>query len=103
MSDGLSDGFIRRDGDDYAQAFARLLPRGEAWSRDPDSDRLQARLAALVEQSAAGSEPIPETFAKVRAAALEAAGRSPSPAGRAEPILAGSTEGRPRLTEPWFC
>jgi hypothetical protein len=30
-------------------------------------------------------------------------GRSPSPAGRAEPILAGSTEGRPRLTEPWFC
>jgi hypothetical protein len=40
---------------------------------------------------------------KVRAAALAAAGRSPSPAGRAEPILAGSTEGRPRLTEPWFC
>ncbi|MBA3262194.1 MAG: radical SAM protein, partial [Thermoleophilaceae bacterium] len=70
---------------------------------DPDSDRLQARLAALVEQSAAGSEPIIETFVKVRAAALEAAGRSPSPAGRAEPILAGSTEGRPRLTEPWFC
>ena len=70
---------------------------------DPDSDRLQARLAALVEQSTAGSEPIPETFAKVRAAALQAAGRSPSPAGRAAPILAGSTEGRPRLTEPWFC
>src|SRR4051794_19160390 len=70
---------------------------------DPDSDRLQARLAALVQQSAAGSEPIPETFAKVRAAALHAAGRSPSPAGRAHPILAGSTEGRPRLTEPWFC
>src|SRR6266536_2361562 len=70
---------------------------------DPDSDRLQARLAALVEQSAAGSEPIPETFAKVRAAALQAAGRSPSPADRAAPILAGSTEGRPRLTEPWFC
>ena len=70
---------------------------------DPDSDRLQARLAALVEQSAAAAEPIPETFAKVRAAALQAAGRSPSPASRAEPILAGSTEGRPRLTEPWFC
>src|SRR5215207_2654397 len=70
---------------------------------DPDSDRLQARLAALVQQSAAGSEPIPETLAKVRAAALQAAGRSPSPAGRDEPILAGSTEGRPRLTEPWFC
>src|ERR671922_195551 len=60
---------------------------------DPDSDRLQARLAALVQQSAAGSEPIPETFAKVRAAALQAAGRSTSPAGRRTPILAGSTEG----------
>ena len=74
------------------------------WSAaDSDADRLQVRLAALVQQSAAGSEPIPETFAKVRAAALEAAGQSPSPAGRAEPILACSTEGRPRLTEPWFC
>ena len=72
-------------------------------SSDPDSDCLQARLAAIVEQSAAGSEPILDTFAKVRAAALEAAGRSPSPAGRPEPVLAGSTEGRPRLTEPWFC
>src|SRR5680860_422423 len=47
---------------------------------DPDSDRLQGRLAALVEQSAASSEPIIETFVKVRGAALEAAGRSPSPA-----------------------
>src|SRR5215212_2429086 len=70
---------------------------------DPDTDRLQARLAALVAPSAAGYEPIPETFAKVRAAALQAAERSPSPASRAAPILAGSTEGRPRLTEPWFC
>jgi hypothetical protein len=70
---------------------------------DPDSERLQARLAALVEQSAAGSEPILDTFVKVRTAALEAAGRSPSPTRRAEPIPAGSTEGRPRLTEPWFC
>jgi radical SAM superfamily enzyme YgiQ (UPF0313 family) len=76
---------------------------GYRWvAADPESDRLQARLAALVEQSAAGSEPIPETFAKVRAAALEAAGLPPSGAG-AEPIPAGSTEGRPRLTEPWFC
>jgi radical SAM superfamily enzyme YgiQ (UPF0313 family) len=70
---------------------------------DPESDRLQARLAALVQQSTAASEPIPRTFSKVRAAALQAAGHPPSPAGRAEPILAGSVEGRPRLTEPWFC
>jgi hypothetical protein len=52
---------------------------------DPESDRLQARLAALVQQSAAACETIPRTFEKVRAAALQAAGRSPSPAGRTEP------------------
>jgi radical SAM superfamily enzyme YgiQ (UPF0313 family) len=68
-----------------------------------DSERLQARLAALVEQSAAASEPIAETFAKVRAAALQAAGRPAPRAAHADAILAGSTEGRPRLTEPWFC
>jgi len=37
----MSDGFIRRDGEDYAQAFARLLPTGEAWSRDPDGVLMQ--------------------------------------------------------------
>ncbi len=35
------DAFIRRDGEDYAQAFARLLPTGEAWSRDPDGCLMQ--------------------------------------------------------------
>lgn len=33
----MSDVHIRRDGADYAEAFARLLPVGPAWSRDPDS------------------------------------------------------------------
>ena len=37
----MSDAFIRRDGEDYAQAFARLLPTGEAWSRDPASTLMQ--------------------------------------------------------------
>lgn len=37
----MSDAFIRRDGDDYAEAFAALLPTGEAWSRDPDSTLMQ--------------------------------------------------------------
>lgn len=36
-----SDTFIRRDGEDYAEAFARLLPTGEAWSRDPDGCLMQ--------------------------------------------------------------
>lgn len=37
----MSDTFIRRDGADYAEAFARLLPTGEAWSRDPDATLMQ--------------------------------------------------------------
>lgn len=37
----MSDAFIRRDGEDYAEAFARLLPTGEAWSRDPASTLMQ--------------------------------------------------------------
>jgi len=72
-----------------------------AWSAsDPMVDLLQARLAALTEQAATAGEPAPETFARVWAAAREIAGFE------AEPALAipqGSTEGRPRLTEPWFC
>jgi uncharacterized protein YmfQ (DUF2313 family) len=31
---GWSD-FIRRDGDDYGSAFTELLPRGQAWPREP--------------------------------------------------------------------
>ena len=67
---------------------------------DPMIDLLQARLAAITEQAAAAADPAHETFGRVRAAALEVAGMG------AEPPLAiqqGSTEGRPRLTEPWFC
>ncbi|WP_267355593.1 MULTISPECIES: putative phage tail protein [unclassified Methylobacterium] len=37
----MSDAFIRRDGGDYAQAFANLLPTGAAWSRDPASTLMQ--------------------------------------------------------------
>lgn len=42
-------------------------------------------------------------FSRVRAAAYEAAGRADGPARRPEPVLCGSVEARPRLTEPWFC
>jgi uncharacterized protein YmfQ (DUF2313 family) len=31
------DRHVRRSGDDYAQAFLSLLPKGQAWPRDPDS------------------------------------------------------------------
>jgi uncharacterized protein YmfQ (DUF2313 family) len=38
-AEGLAgwSGFIRRDGDDYAHASQELLPRGQAWPREPDS------------------------------------------------------------------
>jgi radical SAM superfamily enzyme YgiQ (UPF0313 family) len=70
-------------------------------SADPAADQLQARLSALVEQSAAAHESPGLTFARIRAAVSEATGET----DRSEPqaIPMGSTEGRPRITEPWFC
>jgi hypothetical protein len=65
---------------------------------DPRCDELQVRLAALVEGSIAAGEPPLRSFERVRAAVLDVAGLPDE--GQ---ILAGSVEGRPRLTEPWFC
>jgi radical SAM superfamily enzyme YgiQ (UPF0313 family) len=62
-------------------------------------DELQQRLASLISASVASDEPIRRTFARIRDQVYESAGR-PRPS---EPLPAGSTEGRPRLTEPWFC
>ena len=70
-------------------------------SADPAADRLQGRLSALVQQSAAAQEAPGLTFARIRAAVREATGEPASPEPEAIPM--GSTEGRPRLTEPWFC
>jgi uncharacterized protein YmfQ (DUF2313 family) len=36
------DRHVRRSGDDYAQALIDLLPRGQAWPRDPGSTMIQA-------------------------------------------------------------
>jgi len=46
-------------------------------SADPEADRLQGRLSALVEQSAAAQEPTGLTFARIRAAVREATGEAP--------------------------
>ena len=70
-------------------------------SADPAADRLQGRLSALVQQSAAAHEAAGLTFARIRAAVREANGEPAGPEPEAIPM--GSTEGRPRLTEPWFC
>jgi radical SAM superfamily enzyme YgiQ (UPF0313 family) len=59
---------------------------------DPQVDALQLRLAALVEARVAAGASIADTYLAARAAA-----------GARELILAGSVEGRPRLTESWFC
>jgi len=70
-------------------------------SADPAADRLQGRLSALVQQSTAAQEATGLTFARIRAAVREAIGEPHDP--EPEAIAMGSTEGRPRLTEPWFC
>ena len=70
-------------------------------SADPAADRLQGRLSALVQQSAAAQEATALTFARIRAAVRKANGETGGPEPEKIPI--GSTEGRPRLTEPWFC
>jgi radical SAM superfamily enzyme YgiQ (UPF0313 family) len=70
-------------------------------SADPEADRLQGYLSALVQQSTAAQEATGKTFARIRAAAREATGEPHRP--EPEAINMGSTEGRPRLTEPWFC
>jgi radical SAM superfamily enzyme YgiQ (UPF0313 family) len=70
-------------------------------SADPAADRLKGRLSALVQQSAAAQDATGLTFARIRAAVREATGEPNVPEPEASPM--GSTEGRPRLTEPWFC
>ena len=55
------------------------------WSSELDP--LQARLAAIAER---GGD---DAYARIREAVL----------GEPAQIAAGSVEGRPRLTEPWFC
>jgi hypothetical protein len=66
-------------------------------SQDPRVDELQGELAALARDAA--TEPVAETYHRVRHTVAAAAGRDPVPA----PAAAGAGEARPRLTEPWFC
>ncbi len=60
-------------------------------SADPAVDGLQTRLAAIAEDAAASGERAAVTYNRMRVAA-----------GLAEAEV-GDVEGRPRLTEPWFC
>jgi hypothetical protein len=64
------------------------------------------RLAAIVEGAQTAGEPIGRIYGRVRAAVHAAAGRHPSgdllDLATAESSCS-TGEGRPRLTEPWFC
>jgi radical SAM superfamily enzyme YgiQ (UPF0313 family) len=68
---------------------------------DPAMDELQAELAARVEAGVAGGEPAGGLYLDISRAMRRAAGAPEL--GVRELIAAGSVEGRPRLTEPWFC
>jgi hypothetical protein len=70
-----------------------------AWTHpDPRMDRLQATVAALVEEAARRAEPAPATFARIHALAAAAAGRVALTGAPAKPRAAP-----PRLSESWFC
>ena len=72
-------------------------------SADPRCNGLQRRVATIVDRAGADGQPIPVTFERVRAAVAEhVPARELALVGAAQ-IEPGSVEGRPRLTEPWFC
>jgi hypothetical protein len=66
---------------------------------DPRMDELQRKVARAVEEAAARREPAAETFARVQALALAAAGR-PHEHVR---FAADTGKRAPGLSESWFC
>jgi hypothetical protein len=73
--------------------------------RSPDArvDALQTRLAGLAEEAAATGEAGGATYLRMRSAVAEAMGEHRDADAIPERAIAASGEGRPRLTEPWFC
>ncbi len=65
---------------------------------DPRTGELQQELSALVERRTGEGVGLFDTFMDVREAVHRAAGIRGDLA-----LVTGSREGRPRLTEPWFC
>jgi radical SAM superfamily enzyme YgiQ (UPF0313 family) len=91
----LPEGSLLLDHPDMLPHLGAYDAERLSWSwtaADPLVDELQARLAALVEGAAAAAEPPGRTYERIRAEV-----------GAQGLIEAGSVEGRPRLTEPWFC
>ncbi len=99
----LPEGSLLLDHPDLAPHLGPYDPErlSYTWTAvDPEVDRLQVELTALVEAGLAAGQAPGDLYLAVRAAVRRAAGLAPFPGGL---LPAGSTEGRPRLTEPWFC
>lgn len=80
-------------------------PEGLTWtwaSPDLEVDALQSRLAALAEQAAATGQPLAHTWDLVVEEVAKAKG-VPASSLTASRGMVGEGEGRPRLSEPWFC
>jgi hypothetical protein len=91
----LPEGSLLLDHPDMAPHLGAYDAERLSWTWnavDRSVDELQARLAALVEGATAAGEAPASTYERIRAEA-----------GAGGQIAAGSVEGRPRLTEPWFC
>lgn len=98
----IPDGSLMLDVGDLAPHLIGYDPQqlGYMWrAADPEMDQLAARLQTMAEQGAVrGEEPL-FTLAEMTAEIGRAADVDiPTVA-----IPAGAVEGRPRMTEPWFC
>jgi radical SAM superfamily enzyme YgiQ (UPF0313 family) len=101
----LPEGSLLLDHPDLQAHLGAYDPEGlgYAWvAADPAVDVLQARLSSVVEASLAAGEPVSTTFLRVREAVVRAVPGHPGQDDTRR-IPLGSVEGRPRLTEPWFC
>ncbi len=99
----LPEGSLLLDHPDLAPYLGPYDPErlSYTWaSADPAVDALQRELATLVEAGVASGEPPEALYLAVSDAVRRAAGE---PLPREGLVPAGSSEGRPRLTEPWFC
>lgn len=94
---------LRQDGPRTWPWLGELVPEelGYRWTHpDPAMDALHAAVSRVVDEAARREEEAGATFARIRALALEAAGR-----GEAAEVAAprGGRRFVPRITEPWFC